>query len=269
MNIDSSKFSRQRYQSFLRETRHINGWLDYEDYIVFVAIHEFQQSFKCSSARNVLEIGCFEGKSAIAIGERLNINETLHLCDVFENATTEKNRIENQLSYGRVIQERLENNLLKHCSSPIKIWGTESKNLSNLDLPKSLRLIHVDGSHLYENVKIDIETSLQFMDKCCGIVIFDDYQRFHTIGVAAALWASYAKGDLRPILATFSKIYFVGREFSLDVAHLENGLRNLELSYFVDFLGEDCYFRIKRHNITEAKLTKLIRRIEKVFKREK
>jgi methyltransferase family protein len=52
----------------------------------------------------------------------------------------------------------------------------------HVGLTKRFRLIHIDGSHLFEIVQQDIKLSKDIL-KDDGIVIFDDYRSPHTPGV--------------------------------------------------------------------------------------
>jgi hypothetical protein len=72
--------------------------------------------------------------------------------------------------------------------------------------PGSARFVHIDASHLYEHVAIDVD-SAQKMLMPDGVVAFDDYRSTHTPGVAAAVWEAVFTKGLRPICVTPQKLY--------------------------------------------------------------
>jgi hypothetical protein len=67
-------------------------------------------------------------------------------------------------------------------------------------------MIHIDGSHRYEDVRSDINLvpSLLLEE---GIVVLDDYRALHTPGVSAAIWEAVVNDNLRPICLTADKMY--------------------------------------------------------------
>lgn len=73
---------------------------------------------------------------------------------------------------------------------------------------ETFRLVHVDGSHLYEIVKEDIETARAVLGDG-GVVIFDDYRALHAPGVAAAVWQACADVHLPlvPLVLSDAKLY--------------------------------------------------------------
>ena len=70
---------------------------------------------------------------------------------------------------------------------------------------RSFRFVHIDGSHLYENVAADLVLTKEAA--CRGAIIaLDDYRKVAAPGVAAAVWTSVADG-LTPIALTDGKMY--------------------------------------------------------------
>src|SRR5262249_1917241 len=66
--------------------------------------------------------------------------------------------------------------------------------------------VHIDGSHAYECVTVDIRTAVDHMIEGTVIVV-DDYRSAHTPGVAAAVWEAAAAGLIYPFCISRTKIY--------------------------------------------------------------
>ena len=72
--------------------------------------------------------------------------------------------------------------------------------------PQSCRFVHIDGSHLYEQVRNDLWSAHATLQRD-GVVAFDDYRTEHCIGVSAAIWESVTSGQLKVICASPNKFY--------------------------------------------------------------
>ena len=68
------------------------------------------------------------------------------------------------------------------------------------------RFVHIDASHLYEQVAVDLRSARRLLSPD-GIVVLDDYRSAHTPGTAAAVWQAVWETDLRPFALTSSKMY--------------------------------------------------------------
>lgn len=190
---------------YLDQIDSVPGWFLPEDRGVFVGLNQIQR--QCSVSGNVLEIGAYEGKSAILLGYELQQGERLVVCDLFGMAAdTAQERTENEHYYRGLGRAVFESNYLRfHAELPQVLQCSSTQ----LDLePRSFRFIHVDGSHQYDVVRKDIETAARFVADD-GVIALDDYRSFHTPGVAAAAWSSIVAGILEPICVTPSKLYAV------------------------------------------------------------
>ena len=159
---------------------------------------------------DLLELGSYLGKSAILIGTHLRPGETFTVCDLFDSASEEaadaKNESENKWSYSTLTRQAFEGNYLAfHEALPTIIQSTTDQIVKHVE-PGSCRMVHIDASHLWQHVRVDIEAA-QSLLRPDGLVVCDDYRSEHTPGVAAAVWTAVANGGLKPIVITGNKFY--------------------------------------------------------------
>lgn len=185
--------------------RRLPGWLSRTDYSVIRTLLRAQSD--AGVRGDVLEIGCYAGKTSIAMGTILEVGETLYACDVFEIEPGESdNAYENRRSYSPITANDFERNYRQFCGGDLNILPMASDHLGSALKGKSFRLIHIDGSHLFHAVQDDISTALDHCGEDAWIVL-DDFRAEHTPGVAAAAWAACARGRLDPKILTASKMY--------------------------------------------------------------
>lgn len=117
---------------------------------------------KLSNKDNFLEVGSFEGRSAIWFIENgLNNNGTITCIDNNYNDWFDDN-----------INLCLKNNSNKNL---IKLHGESYFELANLIInKKEFDLIYIDGSHIAKDVIVDACLCFKLLKKD-GIIIFDDY----------------------------------------------------------------------------------------------
>jgi hypothetical protein len=144
---------------------------------------------------DLLEIGVFKGQSAVAIGGHLRPGEEFRVCDIFERS-----------DYDGLTRREFETNYRRFHSTLPSVVDDSSLNIRNYVEPHSCRFIHIDGSHLYEFIKSDIEAALDLATPD-AIIVLDDYRTMHTPGVAAATWAAVVEGRLFPVCLSEVKLY--------------------------------------------------------------
>jgi SAM-dependent methyltransferase len=183
----------------------IKGWFYAGDRRMFAWILERQG--RLGEIGDVVEIGCFLGKSAVLIGDYVRPGETYTVLDLFESeAPDAENSDENQQSYSTVTQAAFERNYLRfHTELPVVVKAPSSAIVEHV-APASCRFIHIDASHLYEHVAGDVDSARKLL-RPDGIVVFDDFRAAHTPGVAAAVWEAVLNKGLQPICVTESKLY--------------------------------------------------------------
>jgi hypothetical protein len=188
----------------------IKGWFNEIDVRCFTALLESQNA---SPPGELVEIGAFQGKSAVIIGDYLREGERFVVIDLFgdkehfdDSAEGAANLRESRKSYPGLTRQLFEQNYLSvHQELPVVVQGFSSEIVEHVE-PHSARFIHIDASHLYHAVKIDCQSS-KLLTRPGGVVTFDDYRNKSCPGVAAAVWEAVATDGLIPFATTRKKLY--------------------------------------------------------------
>jgi len=129
-----------------------------------------------------LEIGSFEGRSAVFVKELDNL-ESLVVVDIWKNydelKTVDFDKVYKNFNYNIGLTEKV---------GDIKIMKTTSDDFF-YNNKNYFNLIYIDGYHHYEQVKKDFINSFNFLEKN-GYIICDDF-----------LWFYYDKIELNPMKA--------------------------------------------------------------------
>lgn len=183
------------------------GWFARVDAFLFAAIHDSHVVGSVSG--DLLEVGVYQGRSAILLGHLQRPGERLVVCDLFGGqGVNEENEAEHRRYYADLSLQTFEQNYRRfHRRLPDEIIIGPSSELVRREeeLRKRFRLIHIDGSHEYSVVQSDIRLA-QALLVDGGMVIFDDVNSPHTPGVAAAVWGAVMNEGLIPHLVT-KKLY--------------------------------------------------------------
>jgi hypothetical protein len=187
------------------ELAQVEGWFFPVDQVLFDWF--LTRPLDPAEPGDLLEVGAYLGKSAIFMGSYLREGDTFTVCDLFDApAEDTANSAEMRKSYATLSRHSFEANYLSfHDELPEVIQGL-SATVRDRVAPSSCRFAHIDGSHLYEHVRGDIETSREVL-RPYGVVALDDYRSAHCPGVAAAVWEAVTSGGLRPVCVTESKMY--------------------------------------------------------------
>jgi predicted O-methyltransferase YrrM len=196
----------------VRTYRDIRGWLSRTDYRLIRGLLAAQGD---SAPGDLVEIGVFLGKSAVVIGESVRPGERFVVIDLFGDLSLlggspddVANRSESQSMYARLTRERFEANYLAiHDQLPVVVQAPSNRIMEHVT-PGSVRFVHVDASHLYEQVAEDCR-SVKSMLRPGGVVAFDDWRNAKCPGVAAAIWESVASDGLIPVAVSRNKLYAV------------------------------------------------------------
>jgi predicted O-methyltransferase YrrM len=188
----------------------IKGWFHEIDRRTFVALLESQRD---TPPGDLVELGAFQGKSAVIIGDYVREGEQFVVVDLFgdqghfsEDVEDAANRRENLRSYPLLTRQLFEENYLScHDELPVVVQDFSSAVVDHVR-PGNARFIHIDASHLYPAVKTDC-ASAKLLLRPGGVVSFDDYRSPKSTGVAAAMWESVVNDGLIPIAATPKKMY--------------------------------------------------------------
>lgn len=191
------------WTAYAEKVDKVDGWFFEADVELFSHLLARQTAEGISG--DMLEIGTYQGKSAILMGYGLRDDEELVICDLFEAVVdhTHGSPSPRDQYSGLDQQQFLANWDRFHTRRPI-IEVCES---SQLDLgERALRLAHIDGCHAYPCVAHDIELAVRHTAGR-GVVVLDDYRGVETPGVAAAVWQAVGNGVLFPFAATYMKLY--------------------------------------------------------------
>lgn len=178
----------------------VPGWFRVEDLELFDLILDHQNEVGITG--NILEVGCYQGRSAIALGYGLNGREHLHVIDLFEDHAGGLSE-EGMAVYEGLQQQIFEANYgAFHHRAPV----ISAVSSTNIDLGGEFRFIHVDGGHDYATVAADIDLAVKH-SKTGTVIAIDDYRTHHTPGVSAAAWTAMGDRDLYPFLLSEVKMY--------------------------------------------------------------
>ncbi|WP_151082087.1 class I SAM-dependent methyltransferase [Nocardioides cynanchi] len=188
----------------------IKGWFNEIDRRCFTALLESQRD---SPPGDLVEMGAYQGKSAVIIGDYLRDGERFVVIDLFgdegqfdQSEEAKANRRENQRSYPRLTRGVFEENYLSvHDELPVVVQAFTTEIVKHVE-PGTARFIHIDASHLYPAVKVDCQSSRALM-RPGGVVSFDDYRNASSPGVGAAIWEAVVTDGLIPFATTRKKLY--------------------------------------------------------------
>lgn len=155
----------------------IKGWFNPSDRHLFEFL--LGEQVRHEHRGELVEVGCFLGKSAVLVGHFRQPGETFTVLDLFEGeADDAENTRELTASYNGLTRSAFEANYLRfHSDLPTVVQATSDHIVQHV-APGSARFVHIDASHLYEHVTTDID-SARLLLQPDGIVAFDDY-RFRT-----------------------------------------------------------------------------------------
>lgn len=167
--------NKQVRSSIISKATQIEGWYEKEELILLVKCieHLAIQSKPLSVPLNLVEIGNFKGRSTIALGlavQALNLEAVIYAVDPHKGLRSGKrDKIYHHGDTYNEFHNNLRNNKLVNIVRCIKCKSTETK----LDIPISF--IHIDGLHLFENVKEDFQHFEKNFIKGC-LIAFHDYR---------------------------------------------------------------------------------------------
>src|ERR1035437_3913606 len=170
--------NRQEYITGGRNT--VAGWFSQRDAMLFDAIDAAQH--RDGITGDLLEIGCYQGTSAILLGYMRQENERVGICDVFDGACESDEDLAERARYYTpgFARGMFEDNYRRfHAELPDIIAAPSS----TLRLPeRTFRFIHIDGSHNYDVVRSDLLLAKELLIPG-GVCVFDDITSPHTPGV--------------------------------------------------------------------------------------
>ena len=149
-----------------------------------------------------LEIGCFEGRSTVYVGEHENIKK-ITAVDTFKGS----DELDNLNINFDLVYENFKSNMNLLGKKNINIIKDNSDNFFDNN-SETYNLIFLDGSHDASYVKRDLLNSLDILEKE-GVLIIDDF-----------LWLFYEdfyKNPINVIIGCYERI-----SNELEIIHLHN-----------------------------------------------
>ena len=223
-------------KQYLEKNRNIEGWFSIHDVIAFSSILTIQREILTPGS--LLEIGVYQGKSAILIGKFSKSENDFEVCDIFQLESDDKNKDEISRSYLNLQREIFEDNCKNNLDRVPIIHECKSMELRNRLKAEEYRFIHIDGSHLYEHVLSDIELALEVLTPEDGIIVMDDFRSQHTLGVSLAIWEKIIDGGFTPFLVTPAKMYLSKKRVNLNQEVIHKALADNGLKAVYESIGQ-------------------------------
>lgn len=258
---------------YLKKNKKIEGWFSIHDVIAFSSILSIQRDIETSGS--LLEIGVYQGKSAILIGQFSNSVSDFEVCDIFQLESDTENKNEISSSYRNLNREIFEKNCRENLDRMPIIHECKSLELGKNLKGDSYRFVHIDGSHLYEHVMNDIQLALDVLVPEDGIIVMDDFRSQHTLGVSLAIWEKIISGGFAPFLVTPAKMYLAKNLVNLEKetvgkALADNGVKSVtekigkfQLLRTLDLYDGEVYKSSNfLHDLVPPILVELIRKIK-------
>lgn len=187
-----------------RHPAEVRGWFAEADFRLFDWLLSNQ------GPGDLLEIGAYEGASAILLGLQLREGETFTVCDIFALPDpADGNYGESARLYGHLTRELFERNYRRFLPELPRIVQVDSRRICEHVQPRTCRFVHVDGSHTYEFVRSDLDSARALLADD-GVVVFDDWRGWQMPGVTLSVMAAIASGDLHVVALTPAKLYCSG-----------------------------------------------------------
>ncbi|MGH9104788.1 MAG: class I SAM-dependent methyltransferase [Acidimicrobiales bacterium] len=181
----------------------IEGWLGLVDCLLLAALDNAQSQDGING--DLLEIGVFQGASAILLGYFVNPGERFVVCDLFGAPGLRPETDREALLFGISTRPVFEANYARFHATLPQVLAMPSSELAHRLPAGRFRIVHVDGSHAYADVRADIFLARQLLVPD-GVVVLDDVSNPRVPGVGAAVWESVARDDLVPF-AMGDKLY--------------------------------------------------------------
>lgn len=192
--------------SYFSRLEFVPGWLAPIDFIVLRTLAQMQTNRGITG--DFLEIGVYCGKTAILLRLLCEENENLVVCDLFDSLdvpAVDRSHISQWYGAG-VPRARFEETYRQYHLALPTILEIPSVELPSAGLGAQFRLLHIDGSHVFQTVRSDIGNAKVL--SCPGaFVALDDYGRSHCPGVPPAVWQAHFELGLEPFLLTEGKLY--------------------------------------------------------------
>jgi hypothetical protein len=186
-------------REYLAGTRDVEGWFFPIDAHLFGLIDEIQKQEGISG--NLFEIGVHHGKTALILARMAAAEETLGVCDVFEQQELNRDRS------GEGNREIFLRHMRTH-DAEARVFAKLSSALTAEDTTTRCRFVHIDGGHRPEDVLNDLEVAERALLPD-GVVAADDVFNPNWPGVSEGFYRY--RGDLVPLASGGNKVILAHR----------------------------------------------------------
>jgi hypothetical protein len=158
----------------------VKGWFTFDDYVHFTMCLAMQSHMGLGG--DILEIGCYHGRSTCVLARHLRGGERLVICDIFAGDSGE------QYSDPATV-DSVRRSVLSFAPglNPEQLDFRECRS-DQLELTEGdkFRFAHVDGAHERSVALHDIHLAARHLTGG-GVVVVDDYQHCNFPGVSLAV----------------------------------------------------------------------------------
>lgn len=197
---------RSRLRAINRAANGIQGWFSSEAAGLFLVIDDLQRRLGVTG--DLFEIGTHHGRSAILLGNLTRPGERLGVCDIFGaqelNASTS----------GRGDRGAFDFNMAQFApQTETVVFEKRSDDLSVAEIGGPYRIFHIDGGHLAEEARLDIELGATVLARG-GAIVVDDPFRAEWPGVTEGILDfCRAQSEFVPVVLGFNKLVIVRDQF--------------------------------------------------------
>lgn len=200
-------------QAYLQAFPRIDGWFSYDAALLFMAYNQLNAA--CGIVGDTLEIGVYQGLSAISVAFLRGSGRRMFAIDLFEE-------LESSHDYGpgKTYRRLFEANM-RAFHQPLdflEIVTGASGRLNAANFPRSFSFCHVDGGHSPQETFADLKFASEILVPG-GLLALDDYFNPQYPGVCeGAIEFMQASGRvLRPVAIGYNKVLFQKQPGAVDL----------------------------------------------------
>jgi hypothetical protein len=186
----------------------IPGWFNIDDLAHFTLVLETQAS--CGMRGDLLEIGCYHGRSAAVLALHLREGERLFLADAFDLPLEDP--------YGDTPTPK---QVWRNLVAAVPQLGRESVSIQraysqDIDLPPDVRVrfAHIDGGHDFTTVQTDLALCAEKLMPG-GVMVLDDYEHPQYPDITEAVREFLGRETSFRVLADLNRHGALGRKLYL------------------------------------------------------
>jgi hypothetical protein len=184
----------------------VPGWFGKLDARLMVHTHEAQRA--CGSHGSILEIGAFNGRSAILLGFLCDVpGERMIVSDLFAvDEVNEESKSWRPQGIPKPTRDDFVRHYLRFHDALPEIIAGASRDLDPNQLGcEQFRMVHVDGAHDWVSVDADLRLARALAGEG-AVLVFDDVGVASYPAVGARVWSEVLSGGLHPVAVT-TKLY--------------------------------------------------------------